>query len=967
MKPNAVRSLVHRLFLILGMAAVLDIESVRAHEAERLEFSPIGIPYAWLIELEANEVTATEPDHVGAWSWDEDGFPATAKGWTHTSAWVKLDLSEPVNLTLTLESLAGVPWPSAEEPARLAGTNLFPSFTLYRGWDTDAGVLTNADGTTLDQDHTYNNRGDIAWAEDVTYLDHVDNAVEHSITRTWTLPAGHYTVALGGNSPATVAEGRQGYRAVFGTTPPSAPVTNAALSSIAFSPVGIPYAMGITMDDQATVETPPDHVGAWSWDEDGFPDTARGWTHTSAWVKLRLTRPSLLTLDLSSRDGVSWPSAEEPFRLAGTNLFPSFTLYHGWDTDSGLITNLDGTTLDQDHTFNNRGNITWAEDVTYLNHLDNATAHEVSRTWLLAAGEYTINLGGNSPALVAEGRQGFRATFTTAPAPVTIANAALTPVEFNPVGIPYGWDLTLGADGTAQTLPDHVGAWSWDEDGFPSTARGWTHTSKWVKLNLTEPALLTLALESLDGVPWPSAEDAGRLAGSNLFPSFSIYSGWDTDAGLTVNPDGTTLDQDHTFNNRGNIAWAEDVTYLDHLDNGSVHRIARTWSLPAGHYTVNLGGNSPAVVAEGRQGYRATFGTRPAGELALQSHSGLEAVDAQGVSTWMGTMPFAMTGVLLNNPEEFLDATPGFLPFTPANTFALGGQWQVFFQSVDPADRGGTAAWMGQNYGNLPFIRDTEASYPDAEWQSEIARLSHDPATGRRFRKGDLIQVIARRTLDFAGKRNVNEAHERGAGADFEIHLVQSDFGLPAPEAVTLADLVRPDDGNPATSEALFDATRATGPERWQGQRVRIGNLVLTDPSGWGKTAFAERVCVVTDGAGRLFRLRMPLLDFGPPPVGAFDVVGIMDQDSGSGVDGTIGYELFVQEVLAVPSVLTVTLTPAGELKLSWPASAGEVSLVHGSSLGAAWVPVNGTPVLEGDRETMTLPLTEAAGYFRLQ
>ena len=604
--------MVLRLFLILGMAAALDIESVLAHEAEPIEFSPIGIPYAWLIELEANEVTATEPDHVGAWSWDEDGFPDTAKGWTHTSAWVKLDISEPVNLTLVLESLAGVPWPSAEEPGRLAGTNRFPSFTLYRGWDTDAGVLTNSDGTTLDQDHTYNNRGDIAWAEDVTYLDHVDNAVEHSITRTWTLPAGHYTVALGGNSPATVAEGRQGYRAVFGTTPPSAPVTNAALSSIAFSPVGIPYSIGLTMDDQARAETAPDHVGAWSWDEDGFPETARGWTHTSSWIKLRLTKPALLTLNLASREGVPWPSAEEPFRLAGTNLFPSFTLYHGWDTDAGLITNLDGTTLDQNHTFNNRGNIEWAEDVTYLNHLDNATAHQVSRTWLLAAGEYTINLGGNSPALVAEGRQGFRATFTTAPAPVTIINAALTPVEFNPVGIPYGWDLTLGADGTAQTLPDHVGAWSWDEDGFPATTRGWTHTSKWVKLNLTEPALLTFNLESLGGVPWPSAEEPGRLAGTNLFPSFTLYRGWDTDAGLITNLDGTTLDQNHTFNNRGNVEWVEDVTFLDYLDNGAVHKVSRTWSLPAGAYTLNLGGNSPALIAEGQQGYLATFTTVPA-------------------------------------------------------------------------------------------------------------------------------------------------------------------------------------------------------------------------------------------------------------------------------------------------------------------------------------------------------------------
>ena len=967
MKPITLKHSVRRLLPVLGMAAALSAPSVRAHEAEPIPFSPIGIPYAWLIELEADEVTATEPAHVGAWSWDEDGFPATAKGWTHTSAWVKLDLAEPVNLTLTLESLSGVPWPSAEEPGRLAGTNLFPSVTLYQGWDTDAGVLTNADGTTLDQDHTFNNRGDIAWAEDVTYLDHAENSVEHSLTRTWTLPAGHYTVNLGGNSPATVAEGRQGYRAIFGTTAASASVTNAVLSAIEFDPVGIPYAFALSMDDKASAETTPAHVGAWSWDEDGFPATARGWTHTSAWVKLRLTKPALLTLNLASLEGVPWPSAEEPARLAGTNLYPSFTIYSGWDTDAGVVTNSDGTTLDQDHTFNNRGNIEWAEDVTYLNHLDNATEHQATRTWLLAAGEYTVNLGGNSPETVAEGRQGYRATFTTAPAPVNVANAALTPVEFDPVGIPYGWEVTLGANSTVQTLPDHVGAWSWDEDGFPATARGWTHTSKFVKLNLTEPALLTLVLESLGGVAWPSAEEPARLAGTNLFPSFTIYSGWDTDAGVVTNSDGTTLDQDHTFNNRGHIEWAEDVVYLDHLDNASVHQVARTWSLPAGAYTVNLGGNSPATIAEGRQGYRATFATHPSEGLELQGHADLETVDAQGISTWTGSVPFAITGVLLNNPEDFLDATPGFLPFTVENTFALGGQWQVFFQSVDPSDRGGTAGWMGQNYGNLPFIRDTEASYPDVDWQAEIARLSHDPMTGHRFRQGDLIQVLARRTLDFAGKRNVNEAHERGADADWEIHLVQAGFGLPTPETVSLSDLVRVDDGNPATSEAIFDATRTTGPEHWQAQRVRINGLSLADAAGWGRTAFNERVCVATDGAGRFFRLRTPLLDFGPAPTGSFDAIGILDQDSGSGVDGTTGYELFLQQIVVAAPVLTVVSSDASGLKLAWPASLGSVALVQVNELGGAWTPVAGVPVREGDQFTVTVPLTGGAGYFRLQ
>ena len=378
----------------------------------------------------------------------------------------------------------------------------------------------------------------------------------------------------------------------------------ATVNTVEFSEIGIPYGLAVTLNANDSAVAPPDHVGAWSWDEDSFPATAKGWTHTSKFVQVELTEAAAFTLTLSSAEGVPWPATDNAARLAGTNLFPSFTLYRGWDTDAGVTTNADGTTLDQDHTFNNRGNIAWAEDVTYLDHLDNATAHTATRTWILPAGKYTVNLGGNSPVTLAEGRQGYSATFTTTPAPGAIAGGFVSPVAFSEIGIPYGLKVQLGATGSAVAPPDHVGAWSWDEDSFPATAKGWTHTSKFVQLELTENAVFTLTLSSAEGVPWPAADNAARLAGTNLFPSFTLYRGWDTDAGFGG------LDQDHTFNNRGNIVWAEDVTYLDHLDNSTAHTATRTWILPAGKYTVNLGGNSPVTLAEGRQGYAATFTTR---------------------------------------------------------------------------------------------------------------------------------------------------------------------------------------------------------------------------------------------------------------------------------------------------------------------------------------------------------------------
>lgn len=480
MKMRDTYNALRRVLPALGIASALFAQRAVAHEPEPIEFSEIGIPYAWLIKIDDGESTHIDADHVGAWSWDEDSFPATAKGWTHTSKWVKLDLTKPAALTLTLESQAGVPWPSSSDPSRLAGTNLYPSFTLYRGWDTDAGLIVLTNGATLDQDHTFNNRGNIEWAEDVTCLDHLDNSTEHSATRTWLLPAGHYTINLGGNSPATLAEGRQGYLATLSTTPVPVAITNAALHDIAFNEVGIPYGIGLSMDDNASATTTPDHVGAWSWDEDSFPATAKGWTHTSKWVKLNLTKAARFTLVLESREGVPWPSSADPDRLAGTNLFPSFSIYRGWDTDAGV------GTVDQDHTFNNRGNIAWAEDVTYLDHLDNSATHTATRSWMLPAGQYTINLGGNSPVTLAEGRQGYRATFTTAPVvvlPDTQASgiaymtydraawakiapsAAYTDISGNPTG---ATNSTADVDGRRWMFPDRIEGKTWAGARYPA-------------------------------------------------------------------------------------------------------------------------------------------------------------------------------------------------------------------------------------------------------------------------------------------------------------------------------------------------------------------------------------------------------------------------------------------------------------------------------------------------------------------
>jgi len=369
-----------------------------------------------------------------------------------------------------------------------------------------------------------------------------------------------------------------------------------------------------------------------------------------------------------------------------------------------------------------------------------------------------------------------------------------------------------------------------------------------------------------------------------------------------------------------------------------------------------------------------------------ETHANLQAVTANGTSAWTppSAAPFAppvvLRGVILNNPEDMLDPTPNFLPWNGgANQFRMGGEWQIFFQATEPGDRGGTACWMGQNYGNRPDKRSEEFSYTNAAWVAEILRLEHDAQTGRRFRAGDLVDITARQSLFFGGKRNLNEGHSIEPQYDFQISLVTPNYGLPAPEVVSLADLVNLDDGNPATREDIFDATRATGGERWQGMRVRINGLQLAnDPNlintlgalyfgtnGWNPAAvWGGRRCTVTDGANRYFTLRHPRYSLGPVPATPFDAIGILNQESGSGAHGTNGYELFVQQIILPPPDLDLALNAV----VSWPANGTEYVLETSTALtNAPWLPVTNSPVTINGRSTVLLPPTQAQQFFRLR
>jgi hypothetical protein len=207
MKTNQMKSRkgIQATVLTLALAAA-GLFPLTAAEVTLGDPTPEGITYRWTVKMNAKD-SANVDGTVGAWSWDEDSFPETARGWTHTSNWVALDLTEDSRLTIKLGRKAGVPTTTnANNPDGVGLLNLFPAFTIYKGWQE-----TGTDS------HNFNNRGNIAWAADVEYLTHVENTGNTVAELTVKLKAGKYSIVLGGNSPSTLAEGRQGYGATFST------------------------------------------------------------------------------------------------------------------------------------------------------------------------------------------------------------------------------------------------------------------------------------------------------------------------------------------------------------------------------------------------------------------------------------------------------------------------------------------------------------------------------------------------------------------------------------------------------------------------------------------------------------------------------------------------------------------------------------------------------------------------------
>src|SRR5208282_1287143 len=125
------------------------------------------------------------------------------------------------------------------------------------------------------------------------------------------------------------------------------------------------------------------------------------------------------------------------------------------------------------------------------------------------------------------------------------------------------------------------------------------------------------------------------------------------------------------------------------------------------------------------------------------------------------------------------------------------------------------------------------------------------------------------------------------------------------------------------------------------------------------------RYCTATDGQGRQFPLIHPLYDIGPVPTNQFNATGVFLQESGSGTDGTFGYELFVQEIAPSSSVV---LNLANQPVITWPAALANYQVQSSDSLiSPDWSAVTNATVLVNGQITVVLKPAGTQKFFRRQ
>lgn len=197
-------------------------------------------------------------------------------------------------------------------------------------------------------------------------------------------------------------------------------------------------------------------------------------------------------------------------------------------------------------------------------------------------------------------------------------------------GIAYNWTVNMsGNDTTAGSTPaiaGNVGSLSWADPintGDP-IGLGWTHTSRWAALTLTEATNLSITLAANGST---TVDNKGNLLPNpvSLVPAFSLYSGQQqTDGGINGGY--------HVYNNSGTFDWstidagygAPTMTYVGNEANlGGLSSVTKTFSLGPGQYSIVFGGNPPAGTPGVSVAYQATLATVPVPAAVWLFGSGL--------------------------------------------------------------------------------------------------------------------------------------------------------------------------------------------------------------------------------------------------------------------------------------------------------------------------------------------------------